>query len=94
MPEANEENFIMAFDEDGEEVKLNILFTFHSEELDKSYVIVYEDQDESDEEIELQAFSYEETSDQDGQLHAIETEEEWDMVEEVLATFIDESPED
>lgn len=89
-----EENYIMAYDEDGNEVKLNILFTFASGEFEKSYVIVYEEQDESDEEIELQAFSYEETSDQDGQLHAIETEEEWDMVEEVLATFIDDSPED
>ena len=89
-----EENYIMAYDEDGNEVKLNILFTFASDEFEKSYVIVYEEQDESDEEIELQAFSYEEISDQDGQLHAIETEEEWDMVEEVLATFIDDSPED
>ena len=89
-----EENYIMAYDEDGNKVKLNILFTFASDEFEKSYVIVYEEQDESDEEIELQAFSYEEISDQDGQLHAIETEEEWDMVEEVLATFIDDSPED
>lgn len=94
MLEENEENFIMAFDENGEEVKLNILFTFDSDEFEKSYAIVYEDQDESDEEIELQAFSYEETTGQDGQLHAIETDEEWDMVEEVLATFIDDSPED
>ena len=47
---------------------------------------IYKDDDEN---VELQAYSYEEAEDElSGALHPIETEEEWDMVEEVLNTFI------
>lgn len=87
----SEENYITAYDDEGQEVKLNILFTFTSEDFDKSYVVVYEDNDSNQEEVELQAYSYVEESDSNGQLHAIETEEEWDMVEEVLGAFIEDS---
>ena len=46
------------------------------------------------EEVELQAFSYVEAEDgTEGDLLPIETDEEWDMIEEVLNTFLDEEEE-
>ncbi|MBG9982032.1 DUF1292 domain-containing protein [Aerococcaceae bacterium DSM 111020] len=102
MPENNEHNhehsedaFITLVDEQGNEALHQVLFTFDSEDFGKSYVILFpvsSEEEDEDENIKLQAFSYEESDDEmSGQLHPIETEEEWDMVEEVLNTFIDEN---
>lgn len=90
-----EDNYITLSDDQGNESLHQILFTFESEDFGKKYVILYpvsfEDEDE-DENLELQAFSYEESEDElSGSLHPIESEEEWDMVEEVLNTFFDEN---
>jgi uncharacterized protein YrzB (UPF0473 family) len=81
--------------EKGEEHLFEVLFTFDVDETNKSYVVVIpvgEEYDE-EEEVEVFAFRYEETGDKedDLELHAIETDEEWEMVEEMLNTF---TPED
>ncbi|MGY0837330.1 DUF1292 domain-containing protein [Aerococcus urinaeequi] len=82
---------ITIIDEEGNEQLFEILFTFDSEDFGKSYVILYPAGVSDEEGVELQAFSYEESEDGfEGQLNPIETEEEWDMVEEVLATFIED----
>lgn len=81
---------ITIIDEEGNEVLHEVLFTFESEDFGKSYVIVYPAGIADEEDIELQAFSYIESGDGEGELLPIETEEEWDMVEEVLNTFLDE----
>lgn len=88
----DEESYITLVDEEGNEALHQILFTFESDDFGKKYVILFpvsaEDEDEA-ENVELQAYSYEESNDEmSGALHPIETEEEWDMVEEVLGTFI------
>ncbi|MCQ9210626.1 DUF1292 domain-containing protein [Granulicatella seriolae] len=83
---------ITIIDEDGTEVLYEILFTFDSDEFEKSYVLAYpaEFVDEG-EEIEIQAFSYIEAEDgTEGELKPIETDAEWDMIEEVLNTFLDD----
>jgi len=78
-------------DEEGNEELHEILFTFDSEDFDKSYVLVFPANAAEGEEVELQAFSYSEAEGGvEGQLYPIETEEEWDMVEEVLNTFIED----
>ena len=44
-----------------------------------------------DDEVEIQAYSFKESEEGGaGDLLPIETDEEWDMVEEVLNTFLDE----
>ena len=88
----DEESYITLVDEEGNEALYQILFTFRSDDFGKNYVILFpvsaEDEDD-DENVELQAYSYEEAEDElSGALHPIETEEEWDMVEEVLNTYI------
>ena len=82
---------ITIVDEEGNEQLFEILFTFDSEDFGKSYVLVYPAGVSDEEGVELQAFSYVESEEGfEGQLNPIETEEEWDMVEEVLATFIED----
>jgi uncharacterized protein YrzB (UPF0473 family) len=91
------ENNITVVDENGNEQLCEVLFTFDSEEFGKSYVLYYPlGADESDdEEIEIHASSFLPTEDnQDGELMPIETDEEWDMIEEMLETFLAESDEE
>jgi len=71
------ENAIYIQDENGKEVEMNILLTFDANE--KNYVVVYP----NDNEEELYAFTY----DQEGNLYEVESQEELDMVNEVVEAY-------
>lgn len=90
------EKQITVIDENGNEQLCEVLFTFESEEFNKSYVLYYPigaDNDD-DEEMEIHASSFSPSADgEDGELEPIETEEEWDLIEEMLNTFLDEEEE-
>lgn len=89
------ENNITVIDENGNEQLCEILFTFDSEKFNKSYVLYYpisENDDEEDIEIHASSFTPSENN-EDGELSPIETEEEWDMIEEMLNTYLDEEEE-
>ncbi|HAQ07651.1 MAG TPA: hypothetical protein DCR24_09085 [Bacillus bacterium] len=91
------ENNITVVDESGNEQLCEVLFTFDSEEFGKSYVLYYPlgADDSEDEEIEIHASSFVPTEDnQDGELMPIETDAEWDMIEEMLETFLAEQDEE
>ncbi|MEH7223151.1 DUF1292 domain-containing protein [Bacillus sp. JJ1566] len=91
------EKQITVIDEQGNEILCEVLFTFESEEFGKSYVLYYplSDDNEDEEDIEIHASSFSPSEDgEDGELQPIETEEEWDLVEEMLNTFLDEEGED
>lgn len=80
---------ITIIDEQGNEELYEILFTFDSDDFEKSYVLVYPAGSAEGEEVELQAYSYVEMADgKQGDLEPIETDQEWDMIEEVLNTFM------
>ena len=86
------ENHITVVDEQGNEQLCEVLFTFDSEEFGKSYVLYYPigaDDEEEDIEIHASAFLPNEEG-EEGELMPIETDEEWDMIEEMLNTFLDE----
>ena len=88
---ASEENkeLITIYDEEGNESLYEILFTFESDDFGKSYVLLYPAGLGDSDDIEIQAFSYQESDDElNGSLYPIESDEEWNMVEEVLNTFI------
>ncbi len=91
------ENQITIVDEEGNEQLCEVLFTFESDEFGKSYVLFQAigsiDEDEEGPEIHAYAFNPSEDGG-DGELIPIETEEEWDMVEEMLNTFYEEQDED
>ena len=87
------ENNITVVDDNGNEQLCEVLFTFDSEEFGKSYVLYYPigAEEDEDEEIEIHASSFSPTEDgQDGELMPIESDEEWDMIEEMLETFLAE----
>jgi uncharacterized protein YrzB (UPF0473 family) len=92
----HDEKQITVVDEDGNEQLCEVLFTFDSDEFGKSYVLYFpvgaEDDDEEDIEIHASAFIPTEDG-EDGELMPIETDEEWDMIEEVLNTFLEEEEE-
>lgn len=79
-------NSLYVTDENGEEKKMTILFTFDSDDFGKQYVVFFDPETENG---EMYASAYNE----DGDLLPIDTEEEWDMVEEVINTFMEDEEE-
>lgn len=87
----SEEERIIIPDENGDEHLFEVLFTFDIDETNQSYVAVVPVEDTDEEEQEVFAFRYEEEENEDDfKLFTIETDEEWDLVEELLNTLIDE----
>ncbi|MDV2685947.1 DUF1292 domain-containing protein [Alkalihalophilus sp. As8PL] len=94
-----EKERIVIPDENGDEHLFDELFKFTVDETGKSYILVTpvgENEDDSDEEeVEVFAFRYEDREDVDNDiaLYPVETDEEWEMVEEMLNTFSGEEEE-
>lgn len=84
-----EKERIVIPDENGEEHLFEVLFTFDVEETSKSYMVLEPvGASDADEEVEVFAFRFEDGEDEeDIALFPIETDEEWDIVEEMLNTF-------
>lgn len=76
-----ENNYIYVTNDKGEKLKCTILFTHHSEALGKDYV-VFEQPNK-----EYSAASYVADSPTSGELSPIETEEEWEVLENLLIEF-------
>lgn len=89
-----EKERIIIPDENGDEHLFDELFKFTVDETGKSYILVTPvgDDESDEEEVEVFAFRYEEHGDGDNDLHLfpVETDEEWDMIEEVLETLSDD----
>ena len=77
------DNKITIVDENGNEVEMEILLTFHLDEFNKDYVAYF---NPLQDEMEVFVDSY----DDNKNLFAVETEEEWDSIEEVINAFVDE----
>ena len=82
-------------DDQGNETLYEILLTIDGqEEFGRNYVLLYPAGVPEDEDVELQAYAYLENEDgTEGELQQIETEAEWDMIEEVFNTFMAEEEE-
>ncbi|WP_280768580.1 DUF1292 domain-containing protein [Salipaludibacillus daqingensis] len=89
--EVSEDERIVIPDENGDEHLFQVLFTFDVDSTEKSYMVLApEGSNESeDDEIEVHAFRFEEPEGEELALFPIETDEEWEMVEELLNTFSD-----
>ncbi|MCZ2259399.1 DUF1292 domain-containing protein [Sporosarcina sp. G11-34] len=84
-------------DENGVEHVCEIIFTFESKEYEKSYVLyhVLGEDDVEDEDIEIHASSFiPSEGNEDGELSPIDDDEEWEMIEEMLNTFLAEEDEE
>lgn len=91
-----EKERIIIPDENGEENLFEVLFTFDVDETNQSYLAVVPAEQTEDEEVEVYAFRYEEKEhdDNDLSLFPIDSDEEWEMVEEMLHTLADEESEE
>ncbi|SET78081.1 Uncharacterized protein YrzB, UPF0473 family [Oceanobacillus limi] len=91
MPLEEKERIIIP-DENGEEHLFEVLFTFDVDATNQSYIAVVPVEQKDDEEVEVYAFRYEEKEkeDNDLSLFPIESDDEWEMVEEMLNTLADE----
>jgi len=78
-------------DEDGNEVLCEILFTFDSEMFNKSYVLFYPvsdvENDDDEDSLDIMAASYVPGKETEGELFPIETDEEWELIENVLKQY-------
>lgn len=94
MAQANNNNeMITLVDDEGNETLFQVLFTFTSEEYNKSYILLVPAGSEPDEQVDVLAFSF--NPEQDGtateaDLFDIEDDEEWAMVENALDQFLEE----
>jgi uncharacterized protein YrzB (UPF0473 family) len=86
MTDLREDTLVLT-DELGNELTATIILTFESEEFNKSYVVYKLDDDEED---EYHAASFDPEDGDEGTLGQIETDEEWDLIEEVLESFLEE----
>ncbi|BAK21745.1 DUF1292 domain-containing protein [Melissococcus plutonius] len=86
---------ITLVDEQGNETLYEILLTIDGqEEFGRNYVLLYPACVSGEEDVELQAYAYTENEEgTEGELQQIETDEEWDMIEEVFNTFMDDEEE-
>ncbi|KGR90736.1 hypothetical protein CD30_10270 [Ureibacillus massiliensis 4400831 = CIP 108448 = CCUG 49529] len=88
-----DEQLFTVVTEDGTEQTCNVIFTFDSEE--RSYVLYSLVNENGEESTDVSALRYE--LDENGQMtnfSSLETDEEWEMVEEVLNTLIEEFTDD
>lgn len=88
-----EKERIIIPDENGEEHLFEVLFTFDVDEMNQSYIAVIPVEQSEEEEVEVYAFRYEEKDEDDLSLFPIESDEEWEIVEEMLNTLAEQENE-
>ena len=71
-------------DENGKEIECEIVLTFENEDNHKCYVVY---QIVGDDSGEVYAASYDPDDEGEGRLYPIESDEEWEFVEQVLEEF-------
>ncbi len=76
-----DEKTMIVIDDQGNEVPMEILFTFHDDTYAKDYVLYINPADESGE-VFVSSFT------EEGELLDITDTSEWEMVEEVFSAFI------
>ena len=94
-----EKNTFTVLNDEGKEIVCEILFTFDSDDYNKSYVVYYPvgaEHEDADGNVDLHVSAYVPSNNNEGgELLPVETDAEWDMIEEVINTFLaDEEAED
>jgi len=94
-----DENHLTVVDESGNELLMEILFTFDSDDYNKSYVVYYPAGAENEDEegnVDLHVSAYVPAADGNdgGDLLPVESDAEWEMIEEVINTFLADEEEE
>ncbi|MBM7618130.1 uncharacterized protein YrzB (UPF0473 family) [Weissella uvarum] len=89
----DEQDVIALTNENGDEELFEVLFTFHSDEYNKDYLIVYPAGADFDQPVDMYPFVYhpeEAEKSTEGVVDQVEDEDELAMVEAKLNEFIDD----
>lgn len=89
----NEEELLTLYDEEGNEVLYRKMLEFYHPGFEKEYVILAEEGAEADDEDMIELIPMINVTDEDGdggKFLPVESEEEWDMIEEVVNTELDD----
>ena len=92
----HEEELLTLFDEEENEVLYRKMLEFHHPGFNKDYIILAEEGNfnDDDEEIELiPMINVPDENGDGGKFLPVETDEEWDMIEEIVNTQMDEPEE-
>ncbi len=84
-----EKNVFTLIDENGVEVKYEVLFTFESDETKKNYIVYTDNTKDEAGNIQVYASIFN-PDDENTKLEAIETEKEWKIIETILNTIQEE----
>ena len=82
-----DEKTFTVIDEEGKEQVFEIVLTFKNPDTEKAYVIYKLPGEEND---EVFAAIYDEMGKMGGNLLPVETDEEWDMLDEILNSFLED----
>ena len=74
-------------DEEGKEVVYDVLFTFDSEETNKSYIVYTDNSTDEEGNIQVYASTYQKGEGTSTKLDPIETDKEWKIIETILNTI-------
>ena len=86
-------NKFKVIDNDGKEVECEVLFTFESDETKKNYIVYTDNTKDEIGNIKVYASIFDPNSDTT-KLEPIETEKEWNIIENILETLQEESGKD
>lgn len=84
------DNKLVLIDAKGNETVCEIIFTYASEATGKNYVVFRVEGDESG---EVGAAAYVEEGEGQGRIEPIETEEEWELIQDALNDFMEQEEE-
>ena len=82
-------NQFIVMNEHGEEVICDILFTFDSDETQKSYIVYTDNTKDDFGNVNVMAAIYDPTK-ENPRLEGITSEKEWNMIESILSTLQEE----
>lgn len=82
-------NTIKVYDEKGNEVICDILFTFDSDETKKSYIVYTDNTKDENGKIQVYASIYD-LKDEKMKLEEIKTDKEWQVIDTILKTLQEE----
>lgn len=84
-----EKNAFTMINEEGKEVKYDVLFTFQSDETNKDYIVYTDNSKDEEGNIQVYASIYH-PEDENTKLEPIETEKEWKIIDTILKTIQEE----
>lgn len=89
----DKKNVFTVMNDEGKEVACEVLFTFDSEETNKSYMVYTDNTTDTDGNVKVYASVYDPKGD-NTELLPIETEREWKIIETILESIQEQSKKD